>query len=49
MLLLIIILINLVIIDYLIIKWLKIAKTMLKINDTISKLDYEDDFWKVDK
>jgi len=49
MLLLIIILINLVIIDYLIIKWLKIVKTMLKINDTISRLDYEDDFWKVDK
>lgn len=37
---------NLTIIDYLVIKCLKWLKNAVKINDRISALDLEDDFWE---
>lgn len=45
MVILLILVINIGILDYICIKYLKSLKNALKINDTISAYDFEGDFW----
>lgn len=42
------IIINVVLIDYFLVKSFKWLKNIVKINQTINFYDYEDDFWEED-
>jgi len=48
MVLTVLILVNVVLLDYFVYKVLKVAKNALKMNDTINAMDFEDDFWEED-